>query len=72
MFYTSMSLEKEEYVHHLPVLCQWVSSLWQLSLLSLIQVNWVQTSNVKYVLMAWRMKNGRVLGDWNKVPWAIC
>ena len=57
----SMCLEEEETVDHLLVLC-WVSLLWDLAL-SLIGISWVQSSNVRDVVVAWRrrMKKSWVL-----------
>jgi len=46
-----MCFHEEELVDHLFVICQWVSSLWTLAL-SLMGVSWVQSSNVKDVLVA--------------------
>jgi len=65
----AMCLEEEESVDHLFLHCQWVSSLWLLSL-SLMGVSWVQPSNVKAVLVAWRrrLKKSRVHGIWKLVP----
>ena len=67
-----MCLEEEETVDHLLVHCRWVSALWDLAL-SLMRISWVQPSNVRHVVVAWRrrMKKSWVLGVWNMVPLAI-
>ena len=68
----AMCLEEEESVDHLFLHCQWLSSLWFLSI-SLVGVSWVQLSNVEAVLAAWRrrLKKSRVHGIWKLVPLAI-
>ena len=50
-----MCFHEEESIDHLFVHCQWVSSLWALAL-SLMDVSWLQSSNVKDVLVAWRKR----------------
>jgi len=52
--------------------CWWVSLLWDLSL-CLRAVSWVQPSNVRDVMVAWRrkMKKSWVLGVPNVVPFTI-
>ena len=68
----SLCLEEEETADHLLVHCRWVSALWDLAL-SLMGISWVQPSNVRDVVVAWRrrMKKSWVLGVWNMVPLAI-
>uniref|UniRef100_A0A7C9D869 Reverse transcriptase zinc-binding domain-containing protein n=1 Tax=Opuntia streptacantha TaxID=393608 RepID=A0A7C9D869_OPUST len=65
-------LEERESVNHLLVNCRWVSSLCDLSL-SLMGVSWVQTSNVRDVVAAWRrrMQKRWVLGFGNMIPLSI-
>jgi len=67
-----MCLEKEESVDHLVVYCQRVFSLWSLALF-LMGFSWVQPSNLKDVLIAWRkiLKKGWVHVIWKLVPLAI-
>jgi len=67
----SMCLEEEESMDHLLVHCQWVSSLWDLSLFD--GVSWIQPSNVSDVVVAWRrrMKRSWILRVWNVVLLAI-
>jgi len=48
-----MCFHEEELIDHLFVHCKCVSSLWALAL-SLMGISWVQSSNVKDVLVAWR------------------
>ena len=64
----SMCLEEEEIVDHLLVHSHWVSALWDLAL-SLMGISWVQPSNVRDVVVAWRrrMKKSWILGVWNMV-----
>ena len=50
-----MCSHEEELVDHLFVHCKWVSSLWALGL-SLMGISWVQSSNVKDVLVAWKRR----------------
>ena len=75
----ALCLEEEETADHLLIHCRWVSALWDLAL-SLIGISWVQPSNVRDVVVAWRrrmkkrrrrMKKSWVLGVWNMVPLAI-
>jgi len=67
-----MCSHEEESVDHLFVHCKWVSSLWALAF-SLIDISWVQSSNVKDVLAAWRrrLKKCWVHGIWKLIPIAI-
>ena len=67
----SMFLDEEESMDHLLVHCQWVSSLWDLSLFD--GVSWIQPSNVSDVVVAWRrrMKRSWILRVWNVVLLAI-
>jgi len=51
----SMCLEEKETVDYLLVHCQWISSLWDLSL-SLMGISWVQPSHVRHVVVAWRRR----------------
>jgi len=48
-----MCFHKEESVDHLFVHCKLVYSLWALAI-SLMGISWVQSSNVKDVLVAWK------------------
>ena len=68
----SLCLEEEETADHLLVHCRWVSALWDLAL-SLTGISWVQPSNFRDVVVAWRrrMKKSWILGVWNMVPLAI-
>ena len=52
--------------------CQWVSSLWALAL-SLMGISWIQSSNIKDVLVAWRrrLKKCWVHEVWKLIPLAI-
>lgn len=58
-----MCLEEEESGDHLLGHCQWVSLLWDL-FLSLMEIGWVQPSNVKDAMMGWRrpMRKSSILG----------
>ena len=68
----SLCLEEEETADHLLVHCRWASALWDLAL-SLMGVSWVQPSNVRDVVVAWkrRMQKSWVLEVWNMVPLSI-
>ena len=67
-----LCLNEEESIDHLFLLCHWASTLWSLAL-SLMGISWVQPSNVKDVLVAWRrrLKKCWVYGIWRLIPLAI-